>query len=427
MDAALWNKIFVFLNTLNGGEKIVLYLTALGFLIFIIAPLWAWAHKRGTRWGRQEEQLHGLVPRLRLELDNMRHETIRLESRYKPYIDEISVKQQEIESLKSGGAKLPEDIERLLNLRDQVAEQDFEVWNLRERQQLPHLRERLIASRTKILTVGNLKGGVGKTTLSSNLAAFFDKHLNKRVLLIDLDYQGSLSATALRSIGAEIGKSLAEFVLSGEADGEKVVEFSRQLSPVLDKTRIIPASISLQSMEDRLMVRWLFHVTAHDIRFNLAKVLLSDNIQNNFDVVILDVGPRLTTASVSALMASTHLIVPTNLDRLSVETVETMLSQARRLKEQYGLALELAGVVGTMTYRDKLTNSERDAHATISEVLNVWWQDAHIFKRTIPRRQALAKVAGEGIGYLLPSNEGGRDIRSLFGELGQEIAQRIDL
>src|SRR5262249_15381291 len=151
---------------------------------------------------------------------------------------------------------------------------DSDMWRLRDARPLSHLRERLFASSLRIITVGNLKGGVGKTTLTSNLAAFFETQLRKRVLVVDLDYQGSLSATLLRSARKRIDASLADHLLGGEATGSWVLQSARDIVPVLNDVRVIPASYSLASVEEQLMMRWLFHTTDRDVRFNLAEVLL---------------------------------------------------------------------------------------------------------------------------------------------------------
>ena len=77
-----------------------------------------------------------------------------------------------------------------------------ELWHFRSPSP-PKSHQRILNDiRTRIITVANLKGGVGKTTLSANLAAYFDRNLGKRVLVIDADYQGSI--TGLLMGAAEI-------------------------------------------------------------------------------------------------------------------------------------------------------------------------------------------------------------------------------
>ena len=75
-------------------------------------------------------------------------------------------------------------------------------------------------SRLKVLTVINYKGGVGKTTVVAGLAAYFTSQ-GKRVLIIDFDYQGSLTRMMILGARLPLGSSIrADNVIGGEIDGD---------------------------------------------------------------------------------------------------------------------------------------------------------------------------------------------------------------
>lgn len=279
----------------------------------------------------------------------------------------------------------------------------------------------LAQSKVKILTIGSLKGGVGKTTIAANLAAYFDARLGKRVLAIDLDYQGSLSSLLLQAAGIGVQVPLSSELIDGSGDGAWLVGAAKPLAPLLQRTSLVPAGFALEDTESRLMLRWFAGQTRDDIRYNLARVLLSPEVQERYDVVVIDIGPRLTTAAVNALAASTHLVVPTVLDRMSAETAAAFLRKVRGLRNDLNHRLALVGVVGTFSSSfERLKPFEEEAIQMVRGSLAQWGEGVHILARHIPRRQAIAEYAGRDLAYVKDVA-----IAEIFDALGAEVAARM--
>jgi cellulose biosynthesis protein BcsQ len=272
--------------------------------------------------------------------------------------------------------------------------------------------------------VANNKGGVGKTTLTTYLTAYFLSR-GKRVLVVDVDYQGSLTGWLLSAGGISVPDgqqhrlALANTVLAGAPLTHWPAEVLRE---ELTNTQLITADYTLTQFETKLMLRWLRNNGQPDVRYNLAQVLMSDPVQQTFDVVLIDAPPRFTTGAINALVACTHLLVPTKLDGLSAETVGSFLRQAAALRRQLNLGFELAGVVGTMTPAQpldkKLGPAEMDGLAIVRRGLAEWPRDRYVFERDIQERAEIRKVAGKRVAYHgLPAD--------MFRQLGDELSGRI--
>lgn len=413
MDLDILERIWNFAYDLSVRNRIALLLLLITVFWFF---MWATYRFTSTYFKRQVELLRDELRRTGIEL--MR------------YLAELGEKDSEIERLRKsaaqgGNGSAPStQCETLLDTQRIISGSNVDLWSLRPAQIPDFLSERL-STGPKIITVGNLKGGVGKTTLAANLAAYFDVKREKRVLTIDLDYQGSLTATLLQAAQKGINTSLAELFLTAHNNVD-ALRFVNELRPLLKRTHHVPAGYTLAALEEKLMAKWIYHLSDTDVRFNLAELLTTPEVKEKYDVIIIDVGPRLTTASIAALCASTHLIVPTNLDKLSAETVGSFLNRVWALKKELKLPLKLAGVVGTLTLKTTLSGEEQDALTAVNNGRLEWKDDGYVFDTTIHRTETLSKIAGSNIGYLIPGS-GGVNMRKLFNTLGDEISGRIGL
>lgn len=195
----------------------------------------------------------------------------------------------------------------------------------------------------RVLVVANAKGGVGKTTVAANLAASLARQLTKPVLLIDLDFQGSLSTMAIvqesQRIPAPGQLSRAAQLVAGSLTARDLL----QLPPAtgLPKVDVVPAYYDLAREENRVMLEWVIGDRA-DPRFILAKLLASPEIEQHFGIVIIDCAPRLTTGTIQALAAGSHLLIPTILDGPSGEAVATFIQQVESFRT--------AGICSTIQY-----------------------------------------------------------------------------
>jgi cellulose biosynthesis protein BcsQ len=240
-----------------------------------------------------------------------------------------------------------------------------------------------------ILTVANLTGGVGKTTLVVNLAAHLSG-LGKRVLLVDLDYQGSLT-TMLRLVTGRPEKiSKVNELLKRDPNYSKLLDVMEELPLQLPKSYLVPAFYELARFEDLLMTGWLIREGGDDIRYRLARVLLDDKMRQRFDVVLIDAPSRLTTGMVNALCASTHLLIPAIFNPPAAETVENFLGVTKDVFiNNLNARLKVIGVLETLSPASIEGQQPREqARRTIEEALQKWFPDVRILNNNVPRRIA---------------------------------------
>ncbi|WP_344977786.1 ParA family protein [Streptosporangium fragile] len=187
--------------------------------------------------------------------------------------------------------------------------------------------------KTRIFTVANQKGGVGKTTTSVNLAAALSMH-GQRVLVVDLDPQGNAS-TALsiehRGDVPDMYKVLVE-----DMSLEDVVK------PVPDMPNLYcaPATIDLAGAEIELV-----SMVAREARLQRA---LAAYKATELDYVFIDCPPSLGLLTVNALMAATELLVPIQCEYYALEGLGQLLRNVDLVRAHLNPSLDLSTILLTM-------------------------------------------------------------------------------
>ena len=283
-----------------------------------------------------------------------------------------------------------------------------------------------LATSIPILFFGTQKGGVGKTMTATNLAACL-AHRGERVLVVDLDYQGSSSA--MLRLEAKRGNVVFD-------EGRKArVDVLFQTPPLTDKwpelairhvnerLHYIEAWYGFEALERSLEYRWILSELGDDARYRLARALLSSAVQSKYDRVILDAPPRFTMGFVNGVCAATHVFVPTLVDPVSAGGVEYFFSQFRILAPAVNPALKIYGVIGTVNNgrQDNTLPQTREALRTADyidkeagEVLG--WNGLFIRDAVITKTKAIATAAESGIPYMRDE-----DVRPAYDNLADII------
>jgi chromosome partitioning protein len=311
------------------------------------------------------------------------------------------------------------------------------LWKLRENAPFPEYRAwKYDPDGAKVVTVGLFKGGVGKSHIAANFAAYVSEKHEKPVLLIDLDYQGSLSALLLTAAGVEPVGSYVDALFEETADiatlNAKSIQLARHGSDTvlnrkqgLARAWLVPADYTLAEVESQLLVDRVFHDTSRlDERYRLAHLLLHPNVRRHFGLIILDTPPRMTLGTVNALVASHSYIVPTVLDRVSSEAVRPFLTQIEALRKDLDVDVRAAGIIGSMTRELDMSDKEKQyfqqIEDTAQEILGGGRE--YMIKQNLPRK---TQVTNENdLGYFLRDDKGwlaDRFYNSIFDELWTRI------
>lgn len=243
-----------------------------------------------------------------------------------------------------------EGLEKLKDLAAQVdkaLQGDQRIWVRRSVADPPPMKPR-DKRPTRFVSFMNLKGGVGKTFLAANTAAVIglEGYRANRTLLIDLDFQGTLSeGTVTREqLGVLYQAELTarrfwtQETLS-EADLDQL-KIDMHGCPNVD---VIPADNTLDQADYQAQVEHI--LTGKENRFQFRRLLHQDWLFLKYDLVVFDCPPRLTASSINALACSDHVVIPTRLEPHSARAVANTLSELKTLRQHNVIEADILGII----------------------------------------------------------------------------------
>lgn len=207
-----------------------------------------------------------------------------------------------------------------------------------------------------IISIFNQKGGVAKTTTTSNLGAYLARH-GKKVLLVDMDAQANLtSSVGLDDDSLEV--TIHDLLKDQEFKKEGIFEVIQETQ--FERLYILPADITLSDAEIEL--------SSYYSRESILKKIL-DSVKDIFDFILVDCPPNLGLMSVNSLVASEYLIIPMAPGFFSTKGIKHLVDVYKMIKKSLNPELEILGVLLTRydarkniskEIRENLTNAFGD-------------------------------------------------------------------
>lgn len=246
----------------------------------------------------------------------------------------------------------------------------------------------------KVISIVNQKGGTGKTTTTINLSAGLAR-LKRKVLLIDLDPQTNLTY----SLAVTDFKYTIADVISGACAIEEAIIKTGNIWTIPGSEELADIEISLVKQKNR----------EEYLQESLKEI-------KGFDYVLIDSPPSLSVLTVNALNAANSVLVPLQVEVLTLQGLNQILRTVGRVKTTINPNLEIAGIL--LVNYDQRRKLSKEVKDYISDNIN-----EHLFKTVIRSNVSVAEAPsfGKSVIDYKPSSHGAEDYLSFAREFDKHL------
>ncbi len=241
----------------------------------------------------------------------------------------------------------------------------------------------------RIIAIANQKGGVGKSTTCSNLGIGLANQ-GKRVLLIDGDAQGSLTASLGYIEPDQINITLASIM--SDIINDQTIEPNKGILHHEEKVDLLPANIELSGLEISLV-----NVMSREL---ILREYI-DIVKDKYDFILLDCAPSLGMITINAFACADSILIPVQAAFLPVKGLQQLIQTIGKVKRQLNPKLSIEGILLTMV--DSRTNYAKEIIAMLHEV---YGNKVRIFANNIPLSVRAAETSAEGTSIYVHAPKG---------------------
>ena len=254
----------------------------------------------------------------------------------------------------------------------------------------------------KVIAIANQKGGVGKTTTTGNLGIGLVKR-GKRVLLIDADAQGSLTASLGYTEPDRLEVTLA--TIMERIVNEDYPEPSEGILHHKEGVDLLPANIELSGIEVSLV-----NIMSRETVLREYVSLVSAE----YDYILIDCTPSLGMITINALACADSVLIPVQAAYLPLKGLEQLIRTIGKVKRQINPKLEIEGILMTMV--DSRTTYAREISGLLIEN---YGDKVRIYDSTIPISVRAAEVSAAGISIYTHDPKG--KVAAAYERLTEEV------
>lgn len=232
----------------------------------------------------------------------------------------------------------------------------------------------------RVIAIANQKGGVGKTTTTSNLGIGLARQ-GKKVLLIDADAQGSLTASLGYAEPDRLEVSLA--TVMGDLINDDEVQLGDGILTHEEGIDLMPGNIELSGLEVSL-------VNAMSRELVMREYI--NMMREYYDYILIDCMPSLGMMTINAFASADSILIPVQAAYLPVKGLEQLIKTIGKVKRQLNPQLAIEGILLTMV--DNRTNYAKDISSLLKEN---YGDKVQIFTNSIPMSVRAAEISAEGV------------------------------